>query len=162
MNGGIVFMAEQVMHNATEEKLDLYEDVGGNYPDYIKVAVNWWAFAMQNPKFDNGTGIDGIFAMMMVQPSNSITPPQLSAFKKHLAKLIAKNMKSAHSSGICQISVDYAPNHILAKASKKAGFTKAVLFPWKTHMTVTEEEVSVSAGYCAEREILWKKDKLPL
>lgn len=141
-----------------EEKVDLYADIDGNYPVYVKVAVNWWANALQHPTFDNGTGIDGLFAMMMVAPSNSITPPQLSAFKKHLAKLIVKDMKSSHSSGICQISVDYGPNYILAKACKKAGFSKATMFPWKTRMTVTEETVSVSAGYGAEREILWRKD----
>ena len=78
-----------------EEKVDLYADIGGDYPDYVKVAVNWWADAIQHPQFDNGSGIDGLFAMMMVKPSNSITDSQLIAFKKHLAKLIVKDMKSS-------------------------------------------------------------------
>lgn len=53
--------------------------------------------------------------------------------------------------------MDYGPNHILAKAGKKAGFANAMMFPWKTRMTVAEDLVSVSAGYGAKRKILWKK-----
>ena len=139
-----------------EKKLDLYADVGGNYPDYVKVAVNWWANAILHPQFDNGSGVDGLFAMMMVKPSNSVTQSQLTAFKEQLAKLIVKNMKNSPYND-CEISVDYSPNCTLSKASKKAGFPNTVMFPWKTHMTITEEQVSVSSGYCAPREILWKK-----
>lgn len=37
-----------------EEKYNQSAEIEGNYTEYVKVAVNWWANAIVNPKFDNG------------------------------------------------------------------------------------------------------------
>lgn len=59
-----------------ERKYDQNADIDGDYPEYVKVAVNWWANAIANPKFDNGddSHADGMAFLlaMMVNSQSSI------------------------------------------------------------------------------------------
>lgn len=141
------------------EKFDLTASIDGNYPEYIVVAVNWWANALQNPKFDNGddtaTPDSMAFLMrMLVNEKHKITDDQLNLFKKSLAD---KLLSSLESSSSIYFGVDYHPDKILYDAAETAGIDDDMGFPWKTSMNVSAEEVSVSAGYGADKEILWRK-----
>lgn len=141
-----------------QERYDVNADIKGNFPEYVKVAVNWWANAIVNPKFDNGddsmAGGGMAFLMaMMVNTKKNISDEQVKIFKDELANLIMAEMTSPYG---CRLSVDYNPDYILSAAAEKAGIHNDMGFPWKTSMNITKEKVSVWAGYGASEEILWQ------
>lgn len=142
-----------------EEKFDLYADIDGDYPEYVKVACNWWANAIANPKFDNGdsslnSGMAFLLASM-VNTKRSISKEQLTVFKRELAEQIVTQMK--HFCNEARLSVDYHPDRYLEIAAQKADIDSGLGFPWKTNMHITEQKVTVSAGYCAGWETIWEK-----
>lgn len=142
-----------------EEKYDPNADIDGDYPEYVKVAVNWWANAIVNPKFDNGdpnatSGMAFIMAMM-VNSKKSITKEQIDLFKKELANIIAEEIESSRN-GECYLSVDYDPDMLLRTAATNAGIDSSMGFPWKTSMSISKNTVCVLAGYAAPWETLWK------
>lgn len=143
-----------------EEKYNPNAEIGGDYPEYVKVAVNWWANAIVNPKFDNGddtaTGGMAFLLAMMVNSKKSISKEQVDTFKKKLAQIIVEEMESSWG-GDCRLGVDYHPDRLLYMAAQKAGINDDMGFPWKTHMHITKNNVSVSAGYAAPWETLWEE-----
>lgn len=143
-----------------EKKYNQNDEIGGDYPEYVKVAVNWWANAIVNPKFDNGDdtvagGMTFLFAMM-VNSKSSISKEQVAIFKTELAQLIVEKMDSSWN-GECKLGVDYHPDKLLYTAAQKAGIDDNMGFPWKTNMSITKNNVSVSAGYAAPWETLWEE-----
>lgn len=143
-----------------DEKYDQNADIEGDYPEYVKVAVNWWANAIANPKFDNGddsiAGGMALLLTMMVNSKSSIGKEQIGIFKKELAEIIVAQMKSSWN-GECCLGVDYHPDMLLYNAAQKAGINDDMGFPWKTNMCISKDKVSVSAGYAAPWETLWEK-----
>ena len=143
-----------------EEKYNQNAEIGGDYPEYVKVAVNWWANAIVNPKFDNGddsvAGEMTFLLAMMVNSKNSISKEQIAIFKKELAQLIIEKMDSSFV-GECRLGVDFHPDRLLYTAAQKAGIDNNMGFPWKTNMRITKNNVSVSAGYAAPWETLWEE-----
>lgn len=132
-----------------------FEDI---YPKNVQVAVNWWANAIANPKFDNGDksasgGMASILAMML-SARNTITEEQVKKFKKELAELIVEQLDD--SAYTCNLSVDYGPNHILSAAAEKADIPAGMNFPRKTQMTISKDKVTVREGDGASTKILWQ------
>lgn len=142
------------------EKYDKKADIDGDYPEYVKVAVNWWANAIVNPKFDNGddknTGTMAFFLAMMVNSKSSISKEQIDIFKKELADIIVEEMEFSWN-GECSLDVDYQPDMLLYEAAREAGINSDMRFPWKTHMYISKDKVSVSEGYRSPLETLWEK-----
>lgn len=143
------------------EKYNQNADIVGEYPEYVKVAVNWWANAIVNPKFNNGDdSMDDEVAFlisMMFSSKNSISKEQIDIFKKVLADIIVEQIESSYYRE-CRLGVDYHPDMLLYSAAKKAGIDGAMgLFPWKTNMCIRKEKVSVSAGFAAPWETIWAK-----
>lgn len=143
-----------------DEKYDQNADIEGDYPEYVKVAVNWWANAIVNPKFDNGddslAGVIVFISTMMVNSKSSISKEQIGIFKKELADIIVAQMNSSLN-GECRLEVDYHPDKKLYIAAQKASINDYIGFPWKTNMRISKDKVSVSAGYVAPWETLWEK-----
>lgn len=143
-----------------DEKYNLSADIEGEYPEYVRAAVNWWANAIVNPKFDNGdnsmAGGMAFLMAMMVSKKSSISKDQIDIFKKELADIIVEQMESSYC-GECQLGVDYHPDMLLYSAAQKAGINDDMGFPWKTNMRISKEQVSVSAGYAAPWETIWTK-----
>ncbi|MBO5141662.1 MAG: hypothetical protein J6C46_01455 [Clostridia bacterium] len=121
------------------------------YPEYIMVAVNWWANAIMSPKYDNGEEIPAMFARLAARTSHSYSQDDILVFKSTLADEIEKELKEYTT---CVLDVDYGPCEALGRAGEKIGMD-GMSFPWKTSMHVSKEQVTVSAGYAAPREILW-------
>ena len=138
-----------------EEKYKLNAEFGGDYPEYVKVAVNWWANAITNPKFDNGDDnmpdMMNFLLTMLVSSESSINKEQKAIFKKELAQLIVEEIKTSWY-GECSLDVDM----MLCSAAQKAGIDEMV-FPWKTKMLITKNKVSVSSGYGAQYKTLWEE-----
>jgi hypothetical protein len=123
------------------------------YPEYVKVAIDWWANAIQSPKMDNGLDIPMKFSFAMVRAVKEYTPEEIKIFKEALAKGIFDDMEKF---GRCHIGVDYGPMGSLSIAGQLIGIDSSMGYPIKTYMFITEKEVTVRAGDGAETEVIWK------
>ena len=127
--------------------------IESHYPEYVKVAVDWWANAIISPKFDNGTELTPVMSVLLALSAKQYTAEEIKIFKDELAQSVAEEVDKE---GRCIIHVDYHPCVILSEAAKKIGVSGVSAFPCKTYMMVTKESVWVEAGYKAPREELWK------
>lgn len=124
------------------------------YPENVRAAVDWWANAIQSPKFDNGDSMNSFITMMLYSSQKGISEEDLITFKDTLALDIIAELQR---DGRCVLSVDYHPCAILANAGSKIGLNDMTSFPWKTWMNITEQEVEVSEGYGAPMKTIWSK-----
>lgn len=115
--------------------------------EMITIAVDWWANKLQNVRHDNGDPAS-ILAMMMadmIAEKHIPTEEQIDIFKRELKTRIEERLEHPVWPE-CRLSCDYGPCKELADAAKAAGIDNS-RFPYKTHMRITEEAVSVAAGY---------------
>lgn len=122
------------------------------YPEYVKVAVDWWANAILAPKFDNGVALPGFLSFSIGATAKEYSEEEIKLFKDVLAKGIIEEMNKWKCSNI---NVDYHPCRILAVAGKLIGVDDMFGYPCKTDMRISKEEVSVSAGYGATWDTIW-------
>ncbi len=136
------------------KKINTKED--SQYPEYVQVAVDWWANAIQEPTFDNGNDMNKSQGMIstMIYASNrkQLSEEDIKIFKDVLAKEILEEMKKHNT---CQIDVDYHPCLILLVAGEEIGLTNMTDYPWKTFMYINEYEVKVRSGYDADIKTIW-------
>ena len=130
-------------------------EVDEKYPDYVKAAVDWWANAILSPKLDNGEELPEMLTGLISHSANSYTLEQIKLFKDTLAEGIMEKMKER---SVCEISVDYHPCLILAKAGEKIGVPGMIGYPWKTDMIIEENIVKVSAGYGESYKTIWSRN----
>lgn len=125
------------------------------YPPHVKAAVDWWAETMQHPKMDNGESAFGVLVAMVGGAS----------FTKHFSESEMKVFRSTLAAGIMaelarrssmMLHVDYGPDRILGEAGMAAGIKSQFAFPCKTYMMISEKEVTVSCGYRAPDETIWR------
>jgi len=130
-------------------------ELDGNYPEYVKVAVDWWANAIASPKFDNGDDDMPFMLMQVISGSGkNYSEEEMKLFKTTLADGIIQQIQEY---GRCTLSVDYHPCHLLQVAGEKIGVSPVNGWPWKTTMFVYEDGVRVSAGHGAGYQNLWTK-----
>ena len=127
-------------------------EVDAKYPEFVRIAVDWWANAVAAPKLDNGEELPSFIGAMAAKSVKPQSEEGVKAFKETLAEEI---IAAIESSGSCYLSVDYHPCAALAKAGEKLGLNPMMGYPWKTSMNITEKEVRVKAGYGAGSQILW-------
>lgn len=146
-------------HLCMAKVADFFSNITGknpkDYPDYITVAIDWWANAVLAPQFDNGCDkISSFLFIMNAKDNKTFSEKEIECFKRSLAKQIIKEMKR---SNYCYLRVDYYPNHALSVAGKKIGVNPKSGWPCKTTMEIYNNKVIVSAGYQAKYETLWAK-----
>lgn len=129
-------------------------EVDEKYPDYVKVAVDWWANAILSPKLDNGEEMPAMLTGLISGSAKSYTAEQIKLFKDTLAEGIMEKMKERP---VCEISVDYHPCLILAEAGQKIGVPDMLGYPWKTDMQIQENHVKV-AGYGESYKTIWARN----
>jgi len=125
-----------------------------SYPEYVTVAIDWWANRVQSPKFDAGENLNLLLAAELLKYRKGYSEEDVKAFKESLAKGILLELEEY---GNCSLSVDYHPCPILASAGQKMGLNDTD-FPWKTKMYITEQIVEVSEGMGSERKTIWSKE----
>ena len=122
-------------------------------------AAKWWSDAIETPKFDNGDNSQtGATTMMLAQLSvKEHAPEALGRFASILGQAIGAKLEDADT---VIISVDYSPCRILYDAAEEARLKVSGLttFPWKTHMWVKKDIVTVSHGYRAPVKTVWERD----
>ena len=126
---------------------------GEEYPEYTKVAANYWADSLQTRDFNNDDELTSIFAMAIAGSKREYTEEELKIFKESLSKDIYERVETY---GTCTVDVDYGPCYFLAKAGKLIN-VDPFDFSWKTSMIVTKEKVTVRDGYGADRKVLYQK-----
>lgn len=128
--------------------------LSSSHPEYINAAVDWWANAIISPKFDSGVVIPVSLLFLIVTSTKEYTPDEIKIFKETLAGEIEERMKK---DGYCCLSVDYHPCDMLMLVGQKIGVDDTIGYPCQTYMKISQNEVSVVAGYSAPKEILWSK-----
>lgn len=118
--------------------------------EYNKVAAKWWADKLRNPNlgsFDMGddsrTGGLAMILGMMNAMNRQAPDENVSNFESELAELIKERVESC---GSMYLDCDYGPGFELYNLASKHNVDSS-LFPWKTHMHISSDEVKVSCGY---------------
>lgn len=120
-------------------------------------AAQWWAQAVCNPRFDNGSGdIAGLLAVM-VSEQHPVGASEAQRFAAALAPKLERYAKADSDYAGC-VGVDYGPDPVLGDAAKEAGISRN-RFPWKTNMWIRSDLVTVSAGYGAGTALVWASDE---
>lgn len=132
----------------------------------IEVAVDWWAKALVNPKFDTlgktrgdpQADPKGAAAMSELMAADLHTNPSKEAiaqFREALRTHLQGIAEEAPDRMFGYLGVDYWPEQPLADALTAAGIeVKQTTLPWKTSMQFVDGGVKVSSGYGADWETL--------
>lgn len=117
-------------------------------------AAKWWSGKLKSNSHNNGNDsfasvMAGIMADYLAD-KNHVSEEQFAAFETHLIDRIIGYDRIV-------LSCDYGPDHELAEAAEKAGID-CTRFPWKTSMYINNDEISVSDGYRARREVIYSKE----
>lgn len=128
-------------------------------------AAMWWTSILRDPKLDNGDDSPMMAVITTLSKEHHPAQPEdgLELFFLHLSgylndKLGEMNPDSYEVRYGIGLSVDYHPDQVLAECATVAGLRLGISdWPWKTHMTVKPDEVSVSYGYRAQPEVVWTK-----
>lgn len=126
-----------------------------DYPDYVQVAVKWWADAISSPKLDTkGSSVSSFFAEFIKKEVGvkAYSSKELLDFKITLADEIMEDIIAWE---VCTLSVDYQPCDALVAAGKKIGTDQYFGYPLKTSMTIFQYEVKVYVGVVGECKTLW-------
>lgn len=122
------------------------------------VATEWWVEKISKPTwYDMGepgrTGeIASLLALMLASTTReNLREENVEKFRETLLETIQKQIKER---GTCTLNVDYAPYDILGEVAVATKIDSS-LFPWKTHMTITCNEVKVAEGYGSEFKTIY-------
>jgi len=140
-------------------------------PVIIAKACDLWCQMLRQPKFDalgpqsdlrdDPNGSMGLAQMMAtsVAAKTGVSEDSLCAFGGRLTTLLRNKTTYDRETGEfvvredgwyqTSLGVDYGPDAVLAEAGKSAGIPEG-RWPWKTHMWISSDYVSLSYGYGAE------------
>lgn len=120
------------------------------------IAAEWWADAIEQPKFDNGDKtFPGIFASLLANDlKKPVSPEQKSLFTAELTDQIERFFEENPTLNQTTLSCDYGPCLRLSEISDAVDISRNN-FPWKTTMWIARDSVSVGAGYRAPIEYLY-------
>lgn len=114
----------------------------------INKAIAIWKDMLRSPEYDNGDTSDaGFMGTLLVKmlPNNS-SEDVLDKFGEYLKESLSNPNESGYYD--TWLDVDYGPCKILHDAAEKAGLKTQ--FPWKTTVSIHENDLSVKCGYGAE------------
>lgn len=122
-----------------------------------KVASEWWANVVCNPKFDNGDDRqEGKLASAMAKMNvNLINQETKEKFQKTLEEKIISILKVRE---YMELNCDYGPDINLMEVAKVCGINP-LNFPWKTNMGISPDFVNVSYGYATPYEFIYATKK---
>ena len=129
-----------------------------DYPEYAKVAVNWWAKAILFPKMNtSGAAVpSSVYSIIEEEvDTRSYSEEDLLVFKTTIADEIMEDITAWN---VCTLSVDYHPCDALKVAGNKIGVHKVFGYPLRTDMSIWEYEVKVRVGDGAKYETLWTRN----
>lgn len=127
--------------------------MGKSLTEIAKMAAEWWADKIIDPKMDMGEyTVSALFAMSMakalVKPVNNETK---EVFILNLSQIIEQKLNECQST---ILDVDYGPCGELRQAAKQSGISESN-FPIKTVMWIDRNRISVRYGYGAKEEYIY-------
>lgn len=109
----------------------------GEIPEYIKVAVDWWANAITSRGCNEHVPRK---LYQYVANGQHYTREEIATYKKALSQRINRGLKS-HTD--VKLYVDNWACPELEDAGRTIGVDPMIGYPWNTYMLVTEKEVRV-------------------
>lgn len=117
----------------------------------------WWANALQYATFNNGDATASLMATLLSTRQQPLDLSQLEAFAAAVGQEVDALLSDDRQGGIVMLSVDYGPSWILRQCAEQVGLP-AVMWPWKTSMTVKADRVRASSGYGEPSQVIWGKE----
>lgn len=147
-----------------KEKFDINPPKRGtthfrDYPEYVKVAVNWWTNAISLLKTNAPYSPAPDFLLQAIPEEavlKSYSDEDLLVFQETLANEI---MEDVMAWGCCILSVEYQPCNALATAGDKIDISKVFGYPLLTSMTIWKSKVRVRVGYGTKSTTIWTSTK---
>lgn len=127
-------------------------DTDTEYPEYVKIAADWWADAIVSSRVSGDADLPFILYALKAGSTKEYSPEQIKLFKDAVAKGI---MAELSINDQCILKVEYQPCTILSEAGKLIDLSE-LNFPWKTNMVISRDEVYVIEGY-SPKKVLWER-----
>ena len=126
--------------------------------DLVNAAVEYWAHMLEDPMsfvMDNGESSQFVLLNMMAKAGAK--PAEEDAVEKFRCRLTNTIYEALEKNGRLTLSVDYDPDRILTEIldNSLSNYNSKTIFPCKTCMWITLENVSVSQGYHAPTVVLY-------
>lgn len=118
--------------------------------EQISKAAQWWVKVIQNPKFDNGDGMQSAVMTLAASTRTSLQDANLMAFETALEDAL---LKAQEEDQLRHVGCDYDPDLLLRACAAKTGIDMKC-FPCKTHMYFGTNKIEVSYGYRAPLEVI--------
>ena len=134
--------------------------------ELVDIAVNYWSGFLKDPTsftMDNGDSSHYVILNYLAMLGSRKYPEEgILKFEDSLRHNIKIALEDIGSNSMC-LGVDYHPcitlSNCLNHAFGESGYMGKVVFPCKTTMWITNQEVSVSQGYGAATKILYPVEK---
>lgn len=139
------------------------EDYKAVNAELVNSAVQFWANFLRDPSsFDLDNGEDQppmikMLAAMAKAGSKPIDSAIIEKFESYLAAIIYNKLADGNT---VKLSVDYNPDKVLSDALDLAfgqeNYMEKTIFPWKTYMLISLDEVRAYRGYMSDAKVLYR------
>lgn len=146
--------------NIEKEDYKAYKAVNA---ELVNSAVQFWANFLRDPSsFDLDNGEDQppmikILAAMTKAGSKPIDSAIIEKFESYLAAIIYNKLADGNN---VTLSVDYNPDKVLSDvldlAFGQENYMEKTIFPWKTYMLISLDEVRAYQGYMSDAKVLYR------
>ena len=120
-----------------------------------KIASQWWSNNIGfNAKQNNGNELES-YLLAQLSSMTRLSGEQIKSFGASLHQRVLEVLNA--TGGKFKISVDYGPDLILLESAREVGISSNA-FPCQTTMWIKPGIVTVSCGYQAAPETLYKSD----
>lgn len=121
--------------------------------DVAKIASEWWANVLIDPKFDNGEV--NLATVLTIADTKDISEGQLEKFKKAVNDYIREELvKLNQADATIILSCDYGPDSTLRHFANQCLIYENN-FPWKTTMWIGQDFCTVKYGYSADIKYIY-------
>lgn len=156
-------LIEQIMMSIIEQrkKIQLTEEKA---EEVSEIAADWWGQKVDNPSHDaNLDEKSQLLTLLLVENMPKTENSKIIAFKTILKEMIKKELVRRE---YIDLYVDYGPRGILYDAAIESTllpqnhdeFHMTHIFPWKTSMNISLDQITVKEGYGSERETIFERN----
>lgn len=129
-----------------------------------KIAADWWGQKVDNPSHD--AGLDNniqLLNQLLVENMPKTEDEKINEFKNILKEMIKNELIKRR---YIDLHVDYGPRGILCDAAKESTllpqnhneFDMTRIFPWKTTMKISLDQITVKEGYGSDQETIFERN----
>ena len=131
-----------------------YDDDMKNYPECVKIAVNWWLKAILSPEKNNLDQATICFYMRVSRKEKPCSYKEIDTFKKSLAERVNTDLLKYKKS---MVSLLAEPCAIIANAGENKIPDVYFQFCLQPIMSVYEDKILVANSAAAPDKVYWSK-----